>query len=68
MINGQKIREIRQDKGFTTYDLSVRTHVSKSYIEEIERGDKKNPSFQVIEKICDGLNVTIEEVRLKGAC
>ena len=51
MLNGRKIREIRKCLGYTARDVEVltknnkySTSISKSYLEELERGDKKNPS------------------------
>lgn len=52
MLNG-KIREARIKLGYTARDIENLTHnpkfttsISKSYLEELERGDKKNPSFE----------------------
>ncbi|MDR7855121.1 helix-turn-helix transcriptional regulator [Tissierella sp.] len=46
MLNGLKVRELRNRKGYTTLDIAKFTHISKSYIEELERGDKQNPAFK----------------------
>ena len=43
MLNGSKVRELRNSKGYTTLDIAKFTHISKSYIEELERGTKKIP-------------------------
>ncbi|SHJ06706.1 DNA-binding transcriptional regulator, XRE-family HTH domain [Geosporobacter subterraneus DSM 17957] len=63
MIDGMKIRSLRTEKGYTSLDLAVRSNISKSYIEEIERGDKINPSFKTVEKLADALNVLIDDLR-----
>lgn len=63
MIDGMKIRNLRTEKGYTSLDLAVRSNISKSYIEEIERGDKLNPSFKTVEKLADALNVLIDDLR-----
>jgi transcriptional regulator with XRE-family HTH domain len=69
MVNGTKIREIRLSKGLTSLDVSnlsrnFDVRVSKSYLEELERGDKLNPSFNVIETIAMVLGVNIDELRI----
>ncbi|MFZ5965640.1 MAG: helix-turn-helix domain-containing protein [Bacillota bacterium] len=64
MVNGKKIRELRKEKGYTSQDLAVRSNLSKSYIEELERGDKKNPSFSTVEKLADALNVLVDDLRI----
>jgi transcriptional regulator with XRE-family HTH domain len=69
MVDGSKIRDIRLNKGLTSLDVSnlsrnFNVPVSKSYLEELERGDKKNPSFNVIETIALVLGVTIDDLRI----
>jgi transcriptional regulator with XRE-family HTH domain len=69
VVNGSKIREIRLSKGLTSQDVSnlsrrLDVPVSKSYLEELERGDKNNPSFNVIESIARILGVKIDDLRL----
>lgn len=68
MVNGNKIRELRLDKGLTCTDVSnlsrnLDVHISKTYLEEIERGAKRNPSFNVIETISIILKVQLDELR-----
>lgn len=69
MVDGSKIRELRLNKGLTSLDVSklsknLNVPVSKSYLEELERGDKRNPSFNVIETIALVLGVTVDDLRL----
>lgn len=69
MVNGTKIRELRLNKGLTSLDVSnlsknFNVTISKSYLEELERGDKHNPSFNVIETIAIVLGVSIDELRV----
>ena len=68
MLNGSKIRELRFSKGMTCNDVSnlskkLNVQVSKTYLEELERGDKVNPSFNIIEAIATILCVKIDELR-----
>ncbi|WP_027624341.1 helix-turn-helix domain-containing protein [Clostridium lundense] len=55
MLDGKKIREYRLKLGYTASDVEnltknskYLTSISKSYLEELERGDKKNPSLQKV--------------------
>ena len=66
MLNGIKIRELRNLKGYTTLDLSKFTKISKSYLEELERGDKNNPSFSKVVYIADALGVKVDDLILKA--
>ena len=68
MLNGAKIRELRLNKSLTSKDISTLSKnlsvpVSQSYLEELERGSKKNPSFNIIETIATILCVNIDELR-----
>ncbi|MDR5659123.1 helix-turn-helix transcriptional regulator [Serpentinicella sp. ANB-PHB4] len=62
MINGLKIRQIRNLKGYTTHDMSRITDISKSYIEELERGAKVNPSFNKVVLIAKALGIKVDDL------
>jgi len=62
MLNGAKIREIRTMKGYTTRDVARFTKISKSYIEELERGTKINPSFNKVVCIAQLLGAKVDEL------
>jgi len=64
MLNGLKVRELRNIKGYTTLDISNLTHISKSYIEELERGAKKNPSLSKVVVLAKVLGVKVDELIL----
>jgi transcriptional regulator with XRE-family HTH domain len=57
---GQRLKEVRQGLRFKLHDLSDMTGVSVSYLSKIENG-QVSPSFDIIKKICDGLQVSIED-------
>ena len=65
MLNGLKIRELRTMKGYTTLDVSRFTHISKSYIEELERGDKLNPAFNKVVFIAEVLGVKVDDLIIR---
>lgn len=69
MLNGEKIRETRLKLGYTTKDIENLTHnpkfstsISKSYLEELERGDKKNPSFAKVVVISQILRCKLDDL------
>ncbi|MFT8316547.1 MAG: helix-turn-helix transcriptional regulator [Clostridium sp.] len=69
MVNGSKIREIRLEKGLTCMDVSnlsknLAVPISKTYLEELERGAKRNPSFNVIETISIILKVQLDDLKV----
>lgn len=58
---GEKIKIIREARGITLSTLADRSGVSKSYLSNLERGLKKNPSIQIIENVAYVLNTNITE-------
>jgi len=65
MLDGLKIRELRNMKGYTTLDIANFTHISKSYIEELERGTKQNPSFNKVVTLAKVLGVKVDELVIR---
>lgn len=57
---GHNISSIRKQKGYTLSELSERTGISKSYLSNIERNLKQNPSIHVMEKIAEVLKVDLK--------
>lgn len=73
MLNGKKIREIRLSLGYTTLDIQkltknprFETSISKSYLEELERGDKKNPSFVKVVVLAKILMCKVDDLILSA--
>ena len=56
---GQKVKEIRKEKGFSQEDLATKSGLHRTYISDIERGDR-NVSLKNVEKIAKALNIPID--------
>lgn len=56
---GQRIQQLRLEKGLSLSELADRADVAKSYLSNVERNIQSNPSIQFIEKIADALQVSI---------
>lgn len=56
---GSYIKRLRKNKGFSLKDLEKMTGISPSYINRIEKGERKAPSYPIIEKLADAFNVDI---------
>ncbi|KIL49355.1 helix-turn-helix domain-containing protein [Jeotgalibacillus soli] len=56
---GRKIHKIRKKRGLTLSELADRANISKSYLSNIERNLKQNPSILVMEKIATVLDVEL---------
>lgn len=59
---GDKIKNLREEKGYTINELSQYSTVSKSYISSIERGIQKNPSIEILKKIALTLDTSLESI------
>jgi len=57
-----KIKAIREEKGMTLEKLAGLAGVSAGYLCHLERGSRKNPSIEVMNKIADALEKTITQV------
>jgi XRE family transcriptional regulator, master regulator for biofilm formation len=59
---GQRINKLRLEKKISISELAERSGVAKSYISKLEKGIKTNPSIQLLEKVADALEVTIDDI------
>jgi transcriptional regulator with XRE-family HTH domain len=56
---GRRIRQLREDKGFTQEGFAAEVNFDRSYYGCVERGEK-NISLKKLAKIADTLNMPIE--------
>lgn len=57
-----KIKKYRKEKNLTLKELAERSGISVGYICHLEKGNRDNPSTQVMENIAIGLGKSIPEV------
>lgn len=57
---GQRIKKLREKKGYSISELANLADVSKSYLSYIERNVQNNPSLQFLTKVAEPLDTTIE--------
>lgn len=53
---GSLVKHLRQKAGYTLQEVQDISGISASYIHRIEKGERKAPSFKIIEKLADVLN------------
>ena len=61
MYNNQ-VKKVRQEKGITLVKLSEMSGVSVGYLCHLEKGSRKNPSIETMQKISKALNKSITEI------
>lgn len=59
-----KMQQIRKEKGITLTSLSEKTGISIGYLCHLEKGTRKNPSFEKMDKIAKVLEKSVSEVFL----
>ena len=58
---GKRVREIRKSKSISQESLAEMAGIDRSYMGNIERGEK-NITLKKAYEICDALNVSITEL------
>ena len=62
MIKLLNLKELREAKGLSRYQLAKKTGLQNSTIRSAEL-ENSNPGFLTVKKICDALNVDINKVK-----
>lgn len=57
----RRIRELCKQKGITPNGLSNLSGVPQATVKSILNGESRNPGIVTIKKLCDGLEMTLEE-------
>lgn len=58
---GDNIKRIRDSKGLGLNELARKSKISGSYLSNIEKGIKTNPSIDALEQIAKALDVEVDE-------
>jgi transcriptional regulator with XRE-family HTH domain len=57
---GKRVRELRQERGWTQVELADFLGLDRSYLSEIETG-KKDPSLRVLKTLADGFRLRLSQ-------
>jgi transcriptional regulator with XRE-family HTH domain len=60
MSIGARLAELRLKKGKSLQDVADAVGVSKTHIWQMEKGRSENPSTELLKKLADYFNVTVE--------
>lgn len=58
---GLRIGTLREKRGLSQRKFSLMIGINRSYLSDLERG-QRNPSFNTLWKIAQGLDVTLESL------
>jgi transcriptional regulator with XRE-family HTH domain len=56
------LRKLRKDQGLTMAELAKKAQVTDAYIAQLETGEKKNPSLDVLKRLARALGVPVTEL------
>ncbi|MBP3620615.1 MAG: helix-turn-helix transcriptional regulator [Lachnospiraceae bacterium] len=57
---GKRIKELREQKGYTLNKLANMAGVSQSYLRDVEL-ENKNPTITFLSYICDALGISLKD-------
>lgn len=57
---GQRLRSHREAKGWTQYRLAKEAHIHRSYVAQLEDGEKL-PGWDVVRRLADVLGIGVEK-------
>ena len=58
----ERLSELRKAKGLSVAELAEASGVSIPYIHQIEKGPKRNPSGEILQKLAAGLGTTVADL------
>jgi transcriptional regulator with XRE-family HTH domain len=58
---GERITHFRSAKGYTVNKLANMAGVSQSYLRDIELGKNNNPGIDVLDCLCNALEITLKD-------
>lgn len=58
---GTKIKQIRQDKNMTQFDLAVKMNRDQQSIQRIEKG-RVNPSIYFLTELADAMDIDVRKI------
>ena len=58
---GRRVREVRKSKGISQERLAEMAGIDRSYMGNIERGEK-NVTLKKVYEICDALDIEIQDL------
>jgi transcriptional regulator with XRE-family HTH domain len=62
-IDGAKLRELRQDLGYTQRQLAQKCNLNNAYLSQLENGRRLRVSPPLFVRLCDALQISPTERR-----
>ena len=59
---GQRLSRLREKQQLSLSEVARRAQISKAYLSQLERGDSKQPSYEVLDRLATALGASVEEL------
>ena len=59
---GERIRELRKERGITNYEMATRLGISRNTLTNWERGEKEPHTLEIFEEMAKILNVSLKSL------
>ena len=59
---GERIREMRKERGITSYDMATRLGISRNTLTNWERGEKEPHAVEILEEMAEILQVPLKNL------
>lgn len=56
---GQRLRQLREERGYTLAEVAQKANISISHLSAVENGSRPNPSFAVVANLAHAYNVPL---------
>lgn len=56
---GGRVRQLREERGMSQFELGKRSGVDSSYINRLEKGERDNPGVDVVQRLAAALETTM---------
>lgn len=64
---GDRLRELRREKGLTQQQLAEKARVTLSIITKLERGANSDPRWSTVQALADALQCSLDDLRDRPA-
>jgi transcriptional regulator with XRE-family HTH domain len=58
----ERLAQLRQEQGISLSEVARRAQVSKAYVSQLEHGDSKQPSYEILARIAIALGTSVSKL------
>ncbi len=61
-MNTRRMKEVKQEKHLTNYQISKRSGIHPSVVANIINGKVDNPKVETVKKLADAMRISVSEI------